>query len=104
MDHPNIVKMYEYFRDDQRLYIIMELLSGGELFTKLQKAGRFTERQARVYLKQILLAINYMHCKGIAHRDIKPENFLIDTSDHTLKLVDFGLSIEAPDGALLHDR
>mmetsp|Transcript_31726 Transcript_31726/g.48632 ORF Transcript_31726/g.48632 Transcript_31726/m.48632 type:complete len:91 (+) Transcript_31726:1697-1969(+) len=86
--------MFEYFCDAQRCFIVMELFSGGELHAKMKKAGKFSEEQARPYMKQILLAVNYMHCKGIAHRDIKPENFLIDTSDHTLKLVDFGLSIE----------
>lgn len=56
MDHPNIVKMFEYFRDENRYYIITEILSGGELFEKIKKNpnGHFSESKARIYMRQIL--------------------------------------------------
>lgn len=82
----------------------MEICSGGELWQKIKKHTRFTERQARVYMSQILKSVNYMHCKGYIHRDIKPENLLIDGSDNSLKLIDFGLSIRVSSGTKLRDR
>ena len=94
MDHPNIAKMQEYFRDDNRYYIVMEIISGGELFDQLQKSreGTMDESMTRNFMRQILQSVNYMHYKGIVHRDIKLENLMIDGSDNTLKLIDFGLS------------
>jgi serine/threonine protein kinase len=92
--------MFEYFKDENRYCIITEILSGGELFEKIKKNpnGHFPESKARVYMRQILQAVNYMHKKGYVHRDVKPENLLIDGSDGSLKLIDFGLSIALKPG------
>jgi calcium-dependent protein kinase len=98
LDNPNIIKMYEYFKDENRLYIVTEICSGGELWQKVKKYIRLTEPQAKEYMKQILRAVNYIHKKNIIHRDIKPENFMIDGTDNTLKMIDFGLSLELEEG------
>ena len=86
--------MYEYFKDENRYYMILEICSGGELHQKIINQQRFSEKQSRIYMEQILKSVNYMHYKGYVHRDIKPENILIDGSDNSLKLIDFGLSIK----------
>jgi calcium-dependent protein kinase len=94
MDHPNVLRIYEYFIDKESVYLITEICRGGELFDKIVEVEFFTEPEAAKLMKQILRAVNYIHSKGIAHRDIKPENFLFDdkNSDSDLKIIDFGLS------------
>ena len=91
LDHPNIVKIYEYFIDEKFLYIVMEVVSGGELFDKIQEKKRFSEAEASEILFQMLSAINYLHKNNIVHRDIKPENIIIQ-KDLTVKIADLGLA------------
>lgn len=102
MDHPNIIKMYEYYESKNNFYVIMEECSGGELFDKIiehiDKEEMYSEREAAEIISQIMSAIEYCHSKGICHRDIKPENILClqkegDIENH-LKVIDFGLSQE----------
>lgn len=90
IDHPNIIKIYEFFEDTKFMYIIMELAMGGELFEKIQNVVHFTERKAAEIFQQILCGVNYLHKHGIVHRDLKPENILFD--GEVLKIVDFGTS------------
>ncbi|CAD7939601.1 unnamed protein product [Amoebophrya sp. A120] len=90
--HPNILRLYNWFHDTNRIYLILELAPGGELFELLQKRGRFSEARAAWYLSQMVHAIHYVHCKNIIHRDIKPENILLGLRD-TLKMSDFGWSV-----------
>ena len=90
LSHPNIVKVFEFFENDSYLYISMELLAGGELFDKINKRKRFSEKKAATYFYQILSGVHYLHKHQIVHRDLKPENILFD--DQTLKIVDFGTS------------
>ena len=94
LDHPNILKLIEYFEDDKNFYIITELCNGGELFDKIIEKECFTEAEAAKTFKQILQGLNYCHAQGIAHRDLKPENFLYETKDinSDIKIIDFGLS------------
>jgi len=94
MDHPNIIKLYETFEDSRNVYMITELCTGGELFDKIIQKGFFSEEEARIVFKQMILALNYCHSQQVAHRDLKPENFLLlnDNADWPLKLIDFGLS------------
>ena len=90
-----MLKLYEYFEDAKNVYLITELCSGGELFDRMMDVQKFTEIQAAYILKQVLLAINYMHNKNIAHRDLKPENILLDSTDKDeleVKLTDFGFA------------
>lgn len=80
IDHPNIIKSYRIFEDEQYLHIVTEICTGGELYDKIHTNGYLNERNARKYLWKILYAVNYLHKIGICHRDLKPENFLFDTS------------------------
>ena len=76
-EHPHIVKHLQLLEDDVNFYIISELVSGGELYDHILKVNRLTERQSANVIRQLLLALNYMHKRNIVHRDIKPENILI---------------------------
>ena len=91
LDHPNIVKIYEFFEDDNFMYIVMELISGGELFELISNDHHFNEKKAATIFKSIIESVNYLHKKNIVHRDLKPENILFTIKDN-LKLVDFGSS------------
>lgn len=91
LDHPNIVKIFEFFEDQDFIYIIMEFLEGGELFNMLKTKKTFSEKESAEILKNILEGINYLHSKDIIHRDLKPENILF-TKNGILKIVDFGSS------------
>jgi len=93
--HPNIIRFFDVFENQDYIYIVMELLSGGDLFRYLQKREfQISEKRARDISHQIATAIYYMHSFGIAHRDLKPENILlVDKGENAeIKLVDFGLS------------
>jgi serine/threonine protein kinase len=97
LNHPFIVNMRSSFKDDRYIYIVMECVAGGELFTHLRRARRFSDEQAKFYAAQIAAVFQYMHGKNIAHRDLKPENILI-TKDGYCKLTDFGFAKVIPPG------
>jgi calcium-dependent protein kinase len=78
LEHPNIIKIYEYYIDEECHCIITELITGGELYDAIVKFKRFNEKKAAYIMRQILSAINYLHSHGIVHRDIKPENILVE--------------------------
>ncbi len=78
LDHPNIVKMYEFFEDEKRYYIVTEICKGGELFDEIIARGKFTERDASILMKQVLSCVNYCHKMHVVHRDLKPENILLE--------------------------
>ena len=92
LDHPNIVRIHEYFENLTRIYVVLEYCAGGELFEDLVKKVMFSEPQAMKILRQLLTAVVYMHENMIVHRDIKPENILLeDPSDYAaIKIIDFG--------------
>jgi len=93
--HPNIIRLLDVFENPEYIYIVLEYLAGGDLFTYLDKRDfKITEDRARAIAHQIAVAVYYLHNYGIAHRDLKLENILmVDASDDSqLKLVDFGLS------------
>ena len=94
LDHPNIIKLHEYYQDDLNYYIITEFCGGGELFERILAQGTISEAQAAEYMRQILSILVYLEEKGIAHRDLKPENFLLSSTsnDAYLKIIDFGSS------------
>lgn len=94
VDHPNIIRLYEWFEDKSNLYIVMDLCTGGELFDKISSVGSFNEHDAANLFKQMMNAVNYCTTKKICHKDLKPENFMFASKDPgaTLKLIDFGLS------------
>jgi len=93
MDHPQITRLYDVYESQDTLALVMECMEGGELFDRVRELKRFQEEDASQALRQMLLALNYLHSHGIVHRDIKLENFLYDKkgSKH-LKLIDFGFS------------
>ena len=95
MDHPNIVRVFEYFQDEKYIYIVMELCAGGELLDIILKKKVLSEQQAAKYMQQILSGVVYCHSKHIVHRDLKPENLIFqsDSEDSLLKIIDFGTSV-----------
>ena len=95
LDHPNIIRTYEFFEDTKRLYLVMEYCSGGELFTEILKRQSFSERDAARIMYQILSAVSYLHSFQIIHGDINPENILLEDKNDSLniKLADFGSAI-----------
>ena len=95
LDHPNIIRIYEFFEDSRRLYIVMEYCSGGELFGEIIKRKNFNEIHAAQIMHQIFSALAYMHSKGIIHRDLKPENILLEEQHDVLniKIIDFGTAV-----------
>ena len=97
LDHPNIVKYYDYFEDEDHIYIIMEYLEGCTLKQYIKKNETILEDNARIIIKQLLTALSYLHYTcDICHRDIKPENIMFRDKDdiNSLKLLDFGLSLD----------
>lgn len=88
--HPNIVELYEVMASKSKIYFAMELVRGGELFSKIAK-GRLREDVARSYFQQLISAVDFCHSRGVYHRDLKPENLLLD-EEGNLKVTDFGLS------------
>lgn len=93
--HPNILRMYGYFHDDARVYLILEYAPNGALYKELLGMQKFPEDRAAKYIAQITDALKYCHAKKVIHRDIKPENLLIGTGGQ-LKMADFGWSVHAP--------
>jgi len=91
--HDNIIKLFNHFEDDNKVYLVIEFAKGGQLYDKLRKTAfkGFTEKEAASYVKDLVSSLEYLHGKLIIHRDIKPENLLIDGKGH-LKLADFGWS------------
>ncbi|XP_033754930.1 serine/threonine-protein kinase Aurora-2-like [Pecten maximus] len=93
--HPNILRLFGYFHDKSRVYLILEYAPKGELYKELMKNKRFDENRTVTYINQLASALLYCHSKKVIHRDIKPENLLLGhTGD--LKIADFGWSVHAP--------
>lgn len=93
--HPHIIRLLDIFENQDYIYIVMEKLSGGDLFTYLEKRDfEISESRAKEFTHQLATALYYLHSFGIAHRDLKPENILIENNSDTAccKIVDFGLS------------
>ncbi|XP_072962191.1 CBL-interacting protein kinase 9-like isoform X1 [Typha angustifolia] len=102
--HPNVVQIHEVMASKTKIYIVLELVGGGELFDKIVSSGRLKEDEARRYFQQLINAVDYCHSRGVCHRDLKPENLLLDLQG-ILKVSDFGLSTFAPqlpEDGLLH--
>ncbi|XP_073833081.1 ribosomal protein S6 kinase II [Musca autumnalis] len=96
--HAFIVKLHYAFQTPGKLYLILDFLRGGDLFTRLSKEVMFTEEDVKFYLAELALALNHLHSLGIIYRDLKPENILLDENGH-IALTDFGLSKQPLDGS-----
>eukprot|EP01097_Dermamoeba_algensis_P009413 TRINITY_DN6616_c0_g1_i1.p1 TRINITY_DN6616_c0_g1~~TRINITY_DN6616_c0_g1_i1.p1 ORF type:complete len:316 (-),score=54.94 TRINITY_DN6616_c0_g1_i1:206-1153(-) len=94
VNHPHIVRLIDVFETGDEVYLVTELVEGGELFEQVIKRGRYTEKEAARILVQIISAVDYLHSQGIAHRDLKLENILTTGQSETefVKIADFGLS------------
>ncbi|EEY62050.1 CBL-interacting serine/threonine-protein kinase, putative [Phytophthora infestans T30-4] len=99
--HKHVVVLKEVLASRTKIFIVLELITGGELFDKIVSEGRFSEETARFYFRQLVDGVQYCHENGVCHRDLKPENLLLDENGD-LKISDFGLSAlyegGAPDG------
>lgn len=93
LNHPNILKIHEVLATKTKIYLVMELAKGGDLFSKISRRPqhRFPEPLARKYFHQLVSALQYCHQNGVAHRDVKPQNLLLD-EEGNIKVSDFGLS------------
>ena len=94
LEHPNIVYLKEFFVEANKVYMVMELLQGGELLDAVLSMGMYTEADAKVIFKQILRSLEYLHQYNVSHRDLKLENFLLTKPGDIshIKLADFGLA------------
>jgi len=106
LDHPNILKMYEFFEDEKRYYIVTDICKGGELFDEILARGKFSEKDAAVLMKQVLSCINYCHQNRIVHRDLKPENILLEQNKEfdQIKIIDFGTSLYFKENQKLSEK
>ena len=91
VNHPNIVKLLEVIDTEEALFIVMEYISGGDLFTYLEAKGRVMEGEARGLFRQLVSALQHCHQRGVVHRDLKLGNLLLDANNN-VKISDFGLS------------
>lgn len=97
LHHPNIITLYDVYITEEKIYIVMELMSGGELFDYVVAKGTLNEEEASKIVNKVTSALVYMHSKNIIHRDLKPENLLLmhkprSGDDVDVKIIDFGLS------------
>uniref|UniRef100_A0ABI7WNT9 non-specific serine/threonine protein kinase n=1 Tax=Felis catus TaxID=9685 RepID=A0ABI7WNT9_FELCA len=98
--HPNILRLYGYFHDATRVYLILEYAPLGAVYRELQKLSKFDEQRTATYITELADALSYCHSKRVIHRDIKPENLLLGSAGE-LKIADFGWSVHAPSSSWL---
>ncbi|XP_034106130.1 serine/threonine-protein kinase BRSK1 isoform X1 [Drosophila nasuta] len=100
IDHPHVLGLSDVYENKKYLYLILEHVSGGELFDYLVKKGRLTPKEARKFFRQIISALDFCHSHSICHRDLKPENLLLDEKNN-IKIADFGMASLQPAGSML---
>lgn len=91
VSHPHIVNCWATFQDNSSLFMVMEFVQGGEVFSHLRKLGRFSVEITRVYAAEVCLALAFLHERDIIYRDLKPENLLLNSRGH-IKITDFGFA------------
>jgi serine/threonine protein kinase len=94
VDHKNVIKLYEIYDEPKKMHLIMELVTGGELFDRIVAKGNYTEKDAAMTMATLCDALNYLHKLNVVHRDLKPENILYASpaDDAPIKVADFGLA------------
>ena len=94
VDHPNVINLFEIFDEPKKMNLVLELVTGGELFDRIVAKGNYSEKDAATCMSQLCQALDYLHTKKIVHRDLKPENLLYASpaDDANLKVADFGLA------------
>lgn len=94
VDHPNVIRLYEIYEEPKKMHLVMELVTGGELFDRIVAQGNYTEKDAADTIGTLCNALAYLHDKNIVHRDLKPENILYQSPDPDakIKVADFGLA------------
>jgi len=94
LKHPHILPLIEVFENKEYIFLVLELVLGGELFDKIVERGNYSEKDASNIVRQILEAVSYLHSQGVVHRDLKPENLLCSTERDSIHIyvADFGLS------------
>ncbi|CAD7081056.1 unnamed protein product [Hermetia illucens] len=100
IDHPHVLGLTDVYENKKYLYLVLEHVSGGELFDYLVKKGRLTPKEARKFFRQIISALDFCHSHSICHRDLKPENLLLDEKNN-IKIADFGMASLQPAGSML---
>lgn len=100
IDHPHVLGLTDVYENKKYLYLVLEHVSGGELFDYLVKKGRLTPKEARRFFRQIISALDFCHSHSICHRDLKPENLLLDEKNN-IKIADFGMASLQPAGSML---
>uniref|UniRef100_A0A6U0K1E1 Aurora kinase n=1 Tax=Percolomonas cosmopolitus TaxID=63605 RepID=A0A6U0K1E1_9EUKA len=95
--HQNVLKLYGYFTDTAKVYLILEYCPKGEVYRQLKRSKRFSEKRSSHYIEDVAKALQYCHSKSVIHRDIKPENLLLGKQGD-VKLCDFGWSIQTEEG------
>ena len=106
VNHPNIIRIYEFFEEEKRLFVVLEKCQGGEVFEEILKRKYFTEVQAANLIKQVLSAVSYLHEQNIIHRDLKPENILLENKGDlmSIKIIDFANAIYLEKNSLIKGR
>ncbi|XP_077475103.1 serine/threonine-protein kinase BRSK1 isoform X3 [Stigmatopora argus] len=100
IEHPHVLKLHDVYENNKYLYLVLEHVSGGELFDYLVKKGRLTPKEARKFFRQIISALDFCHSYSICHRDLKPENLLLDEKNN-IRIADFGMaSLQVGDSLL----
>ncbi|GAB6026005.1 hypothetical protein CHUAL_011970 [Chamberlinius hualienensis] len=100
IEHPHVLSLTDVYENKKYLYLVLEHVSGGELFDYLVKKGRLTPKEARRFFRQIISALDFCHSHSICHRDLKPENLLLDEKNN-IRIADFGMASLQPEGSLL---
>uniref|UniRef100_A0A3P8TRU1 Si:dkey-16p21.7 n=1 Tax=Amphiprion percula TaxID=161767 RepID=A0A3P8TRU1_AMPPE len=100
IEHPHVLKLHDVYENNKYLYLVLEHVSGGELFDYLVKKGRLMPKEARKFFRQIISALDFCHNHSICHRDLKPENLLLDEKNN-IRIADFGMaSLQVGDSLL----
>ena len=105
INHPNCIRLHDVFEEEKYICLVLDLVTGGELFDRIIARGHYSEKDAAEVSKEVLLAVAYLHAQGIVHRDLKPENLLYMSNDENtreykhIKVADFGLARSFPPSA-----